>query len=76
VIFCLCKCVEKVTHKKEYLSHGILLNARIIISPLERIRTSIKNVFVVMASLIMLITFRTNGFEYYSCLLKLIAFTM
>jgi hypothetical protein len=50
VIFCPCNCVEKMTHKKEELSHGILLTARIIISPLERTRTSIKKVLVMMVS--------------------------
>jgi len=76
VIFCSSKCVEKMTHKREALYHGILLTARIIISPLERTRTSIKKVVVMMVSLIMLITLRTKGFKYFSTLLKLIVFTI
>jgi len=66
VIFFRCKCVEKMTHKKEELSHGILLTARIIISPLERTKTSIKKVVVMTVSLIMLIILKTNFFRYYS----------
>ena len=76
VIFCLCKRVEKMTYEKETLSRGILLTARIIISPLERTRTSIKKVFVMKVILIMLIKLRTNGFKYYRSLLKLIILTI
>jgi len=65
-----------MTHKKEAIFHGILLTARIIISPLERTRTSIKKTVAMMVSLIMLITLKTNGFKYYSSLLKLIVFTI
>ena len=70
ILCCRCKCVEEMTHKIEALSHGILLTARIIICPLERARTSIKKVVLIMVSLIMLIILRTNGFKYYSILLN------
>jgi hypothetical protein len=69
------ECWEAGTHKKEALSQCSPMTARIIICPLERTRTSIKKVVVMIISSVLLIILRTNDFKCYSILLKLNAFT-